>query len=594
MSQEVLEKAKAWANNEYFDMESRKEISDLLERSAHETKAKEELFDRFYKDIEFGTGGLRAIMGMGSNRMSKYTVRMATHALATVVKKHFAKSGEELRVALSYDSRRFSDFFAKEAASVLAANGIVAYIFDRLNPTPFLSFAVRYLKAHAGIMITASHNPPAYNGYKVYWNDGAQVIPPYDKEIIDEYYGISDFSTISYMNFEQGLRENKIRWMGREVEDAYHQKLKQRYFRRELCERRGDELKIVYTPIHGTGYIPCLRALSEMGMSNVRLVQEQINPDSNFSTVPSPNPEDPRALKLAVDLMKLEERDIVFGTDPDADRIGVVVRHQGEAQFLNGNQVGILLLHYLLSSMKERGELRSDSLVIKSIVTSEMQTALAKHFGVEIHSTLTGFKWMCGLWNQIEKERKNLHFVMASEESYGYLVLEDVRDKDAISATAMMAEMALWYKTRGMTLIDALDEMYKEVGLFYEGLLSLDYLGKEGEEKIKRIMEHFRSSKENTLCGEKITKIEDYELGEERDLQSGKVQKLIVPNSNVIGYTLESGSKVYLRPSGTEPKIKFYFLIRETSKGELASLKVKAKHRSEEISNFFRATSERA
>lgn len=607
--QEILIKAKKWAENNYFDAESRKEIQELIDKEGNDSKVRAELFDRFYKDVEFGTGGLRCIMGMGPNRMSKYIVRKATHALAQVVKRHFASSagggsvgsGQELRMAISYDSRRFSDLFAKETASVIAGNGIVAYIFDRLNPTPFLSFSVRNLQAQAGVMITASHNPPAYNGYKVYWNDGAQVIPPFDNEIIEVYNSISDFKEIAYYPFEEGIESGKIRWMGREVEDAYHQSLRKRYLHFDLCQKRGGELKIVYTPIHGSGYIPCMRALGELGMKSVRLVQEQINPDPNFSTVPSPNPEDPRALKLAVDLLNRERADIVFGTDPDSDRIGVVIRHQDKPQFLNGNQVGILFLNYLLTNLKEKGELKGkNSLVIKSIVTSEMQTAIAERFGVDLRNTLTGFKWMCGLWRELEKSNPNLHFLMASEESYGYLLLKDVRDKDAVSAVAIMAEMALWYKIKGMTLIDALDQLYGEVGFFDESLLSLDYHGREGEDKIKRIMEVFRgdsngsNGKDQDLCGEKITKIEDYWLREERDLVARKNSKLDIPQSNVLGFTLESGSKVYLRPSGTEPKIKFYFLIREQSGGSLSELKNRAHQKSTKLIAFFREKSERA
>ncbi|MBF0205636.1 MAG: phospho-sugar mutase [Oligoflexia bacterium] len=602
----ILAKAKIWAENNYFDLESRKEIQDLIDQSQNAI-AFNELFDRFYKDIEFGTGGLRCVMGMGSNRMSKYIVRRATYALAQTVDKYFAKNGGELRIAISYDSRRFSDLFAREAASVIAGSGAIAYIFDRLNPTPLLSFSVRYLHAHAGIMITASHNPPAYNGYKVYWNDGAQVVPPCDKEIIDAYYGIDDFNKIPYVPFEDGIVQGRIRYMGREIEDAYQQVLRRRYFHFDLAQKQGGELKIVFTPIHGTGYIPCLRALSDLGMKSVRLVQEQISPDADFSTVPSPNPEDPRALKLAVDLMEREQADIVFGTDPDADRIGVVVRSQARSHFLNGNQVGVLMLYYMLSNLKERGELSVNSLMIKSIVTSEMQTAVAKHFGMEMRNTLTGFKWMCALWNFLQKQDPKLPFVMASEESYGYLLLSEVRDKDAVSATAMLAEMALWYKLKGMTLVDLLDRLYCEIGFFDEGLLNLDYYGVEGEQKIKRIMELFRNYKHPTLGDEKIVKVEDYLQGEEREIADGNVLKvnqlalLNTPTSNVLGFTLESGSKIYLRPSGTEPKIKFYFLIHEMSDSAsasaralvLAQQKMRAKQRIEFFANFFREAAEK-
>ncbi|MBF0299357.1 MAG: phospho-sugar mutase [Oligoflexia bacterium] len=595
----VIEKARKWANEKYFDPESREEIQNLINKhDSGDMKAEGELFDRFYKDVEFGTGGLRCIIGMGSNRMSKYIVRRATQALADVVKKNF---NLQLSVAISYDSRRFSYEFACETASVLAGNGITAYIYDKLTPTPMLSYAVRYLKSKAGVMVTASHNPPEYNGYKVYWDDGAQVIPPCDKEIITRYNDISNFNIIKFLPFEEGLKNGLIKYIGKEVVDSYHKAVYDLCFNKQMCKDHGRELKIVYTPIHGTGYVPGVRALETQGTSNILLVQEQINPDSNFSTVPSPNPENPKALKLAVDLMKREKADIAIGTDPDADRLGVVVNHKGEPYYLNGNQVAVLLLHYKLSNLKNDGKLSSDSVVIKSIVTSELQTALAKHYGVKIYSTLTGFKWMCGKLRELEGENPKLHFVFASEESYGYLSLADVRDKDAISAMSLMAEMALFYKvTAKRSLVDALDKIYEEHGLYLETLLSLDYIGIEGEKKIKRIMDLFRNYSKNQkdILGEKIVKIEDWELSEERDIQDGNVLRVSIidmPKSNVLGFTTEKGNKIYLRPSGTEPKIKFYFMMRDCEKGvDLEHLKLRAQKRATEFEQFFRDLSEKA
>lgn len=582
MEQMAMKKALEWANDPYFDLESRNEIKKLIDEGK-----KEEIIDRFYKDLEFGTGGLRSIIGIGSNRISIYTVRRATQALASMVLKYFSNE-KDLKVAISYDSRRFSKEFAIEAAKVCAGNGIKSYIFDRLNPTPTLSFAVRELGAKAGIMVTASHNPPTYNGYKAYWNTGGQVVPPVDQEIIDSYNKITDFKTIKLMELEEGLKSGFISWLGKEMEDTYINRIKSHVIRKELCLEKGSTLSFCYTPLHGAGSVPCMRMMNEIGLVNGYVVPEQKEPDMTFRTVKYPNPEDPEALKLVVELMKEKNADLAFGSDPDADRIGVVV-NQGKDKapyFLNGNQVGVLLLDYILKSFSELNKLPKDGLVFKSIVTSEMQTAICNHFGVEIKNTLTGFKWMCGLYDEmIKKEKRPLLF--ASEESYGYLVNDEVRDKDAVSAMAMVGEMALYYKLQGKTLIDVLYDLYDHYGFYSEDLLSLSFEGKEGADKIVRIMNDFRNAPPKEFFGTNVTTHEDYLKGEFYDLKRNQKSKIDMYPSDVLGYALEDGSKIFLRPSGTEPKIKFYIMIRE-QEGNLDAKTKKAKERSLKIKDLIK------
>lgn len=586
MEEQALAKAREWAQNPYFDDESRKEIQDLLD-----SKNTTEIVDRFYRDLEFGTGGLRSIMGMGCNRMSKYTVRKATQALANTLLQSFSK--RPLRVAISYDSRKNSLSFAQEAAQVLAGNGIEAFIFKRLNPTPLLSFAVRFTNSQAGIMVTASHNPPSYNGYKAYWSTGGQVIPPYDEEIISAYNKLQDFGQIRFMEFESAEKKGLIHWMGEEVEEAYQKEILKFTFNRKLCQEKGDQLKIIYTPIHGTGYIPCTEILKAQGLNNLHLVESQVKPDSRFPTVKSPNPEDPEALTLAVELLKKEKGDIAYGTDPDSDRLGVVVNHHGEIVFLNGNQVAVLLLHYMLHHYKQLGQIDKNSLVIKSIVTSEMQQAVADSFGVPLYNTLTGFKWMCGLYDQMIEKDPQLKMLFASEESYGYLVHDLIRDKDAVSALLVTSEMALWYKMKGMTLVDALDKLYEELGFYHEGLLSLNFLGKEGADKINRIMEYLRYYSGKEFVGEEIVMMDDYQELCAVNWNTKEKRSLSFPvRSNVLGFTMKSGDKIFLRPSGTEPKIKFYFLVQE-KQGSLKEKKDRAYAKVKKFDQFFRDISQK-
>ena len=568
------QKAQEWAKNPLFDQASRGEIQQLID--SNNTK---EIEERFYKDLEFGTGGIRSILGAGINRINTYTIRKATQALCDEV---LAQKTIAPSICISYDSRRFSFEFAKSAAEVMAGNGIRAYIYERLNPVAMLSFSVRYHKSMAGVMVTASHNPPEYNGYKVFWSDGAQVTPPNDQNIINNYYGIKDFGVIKVMPFLEAEKKELIKWVGADVENHYHQAILSKSINPELCKREGSKLKVVYTPIHGAGLVPCTRALSDLGFTDVNVVPEQAKPDGNFPTVKSPNPENPSALKLAVDLMEKLNADIVMGSDPDTDRLCVAIKHQGKVEYLTGNQIGILKLHYILSQLKTQNKLSQNSYVVKTIVTTSLLDVIAKNFNVEVYNTLTGFKWICGKMNEIEKADPTKQFIFATEESYGYLCHTFARDKDGVSSVSQMAEVALFYKLQGLNLLEALDRIYEEYGFSHESLLSLDYFGIEGQEKISRIMTNFRNFSDNTLVGNRILEIRDYSK-EYADL----------PKSNVLGFFFENGDQFYLRPSGTEPKIKFYIMIQEKN-GSLTEKKKQALVKTEKLLAFINAEAERA
>ncbi len=588
MNNTILEEAKRWAQNPVFDSEFRAEIQALID-SGDET----ELTERFYKDLEFGTGGLRAILGAGKNRINIYTIRRASQALANTVIK--TAGDKEKRIAISYDSRRMSKELAREAACVFAANGIKAYLYARLNPVALLSYSVRHHQANAGIMVTASHNPPAYNGYKVFWSDGAQVTPPHDQMIIDEYNTLTDFSMHKTMDFNQALESGQIIMVGEDVENAYFKAIYDWAINPKMCAEHAEKLKIVYTPIHGTGLIPCTRALADLGLKNVSVVKEQAEPDGNFPTVSSPNPENPEALALAVELMKKEKADIAFGSDPDTDRLGVALEHQGEIHYINGNQIGILMLHYILENLKQQGRMPSHPYFVKTIVTTALQEKIAASYGVEGFNTLTGFKWICGRMNEIEKNSPEKNFVFATEESFGYLNHDTVRDKDGVSSVTLMSEMTLWYKLQGKNLIEALDAIYEQYGFSHETLLNLVYEGKAGSEKIGRIMEHFRSSfgpgKSASFAGAQIAQIEDFKSSKRTDIASGQSTQIDLPASNVIGLFFKNGDRLFLRPSGTEPKIKFYIMISE-NEGDLATKKSRASAKTDNILAQIKSTVE--
>lgn len=571
MDQKIIENATLWGNNTYFSEADRKEITSLL---ADISKNELELTERFYRDLEFGTGGLRAPMGMGQNRMNRYNVRRATQALANNVKKHFA--GQDNSAVVSYDSRNFSKEFALEVAGVFAANGIKAYVFRALTPTPMLSFGVRYFKAKAGVMITASHNPPIYNGFKAFWNDGAQVVPPVDKEIITEYNKLTDWNLIKYMPFDEAVSKGLAAWTDEKVENAFYDVVEKKVMQDlDLVKKHGSELGIVYTALHGSAEVPCQVVAKRLGFTNFYSIPEQAKPDGNFPTVKSPNPEDPKALAMAIDYMLKNNKDIVFGTDPDGDRLGVVVNDHGKPAILNGNQIAALMLYYVFSIKSEKKTLPEKALVVKSIVTSPIQNAIVEHFGGTVMDTLTGFKWMAGLIRELEEKKSPYNFVFASEESFGYMPHNESRDKDGVSSMAIMSELALYYKRKNMSLVDALDEIYTKFGFFFESLVSLDYEGIAGAQKIGRIMEYFRHYPETNFAGEEIVAKEDYEASMATDIRLKNNKAIALPKSNVLSFTFDSGNKLFLRPSGTEPKIKFYTMVRETT-GSLEEKKLNA------------------
>lgn len=573
-SQNSLEKAREWSENSYFSKESRQEIKDLL--LAENSK---EIEERFYKDLEFGTGGMRSILGQGLNRINTYTIRKATQAICFEI---LAQKSTSPSVCISYDSRIMSFELAQSAAEVFAGNGIKAYIYKHLNPVALLSFAIRHHHSQAGVMVTASHNPPEYNGYKVFWSDGAQVTPPNDQNIINNYNAINDFSTIKLLGFEEAVKLEMIAWIEDSVEELYYKAILSKMINPEFCQKNGGKLSIVYTPIHGAGLIPCSRALIDLGFTNVHVVKEQAQPDGRFPTVKSPNPENPSALKLAVDLMEKVNADIVMGSDPDTDRLGVALKHNGQTQYLTGNQIGILKLHYILSELKSQHKLVGENYVVKSIVTTPLLDTIAKSYGVEIYNTLTGFKWICGKMNELEKTSPQKNFLFATEESFGYLCHNFARDKDGVSSVSQMAEVTLFYKNQGLNLIQALDKIYEEFGFSREDLLSLDYFGIEGQEKISRIMSKFRNLGDKAILSHELLKKLDYSVGIEG-----------LPKSNVLGFIFEDGNQVYLRPSGTEPKIKFYIMIQEKN-GSLQEKKLNAEIKANAFLEYFKTESEKA
>lgn len=587
MKERAIELAKIWASNPYFDEKDREEIASLLESPEANQN---ELTERFHKDLEFGTGGLRSILGMGSNRMNKYNVRKATQAMANVVKESF--QGDELRAAVSYDCRKLSDEFAKEVCMVFAANGIKAFLFTELTPTPMLSYAVRYYGCKTGVMITASHNPKQYNGFKAYWDDGAQVTPPHDSMIIEAYNKINDWEEVKSMDFDTAQAQGLVEYIGEEVNESFYQEVEKAMVQPQLSKEKGGQASFIYTPLHGTGYIPCKTASERLGYSNFHVVEEQAVFDSSFSTVETtPNPEDPKALKYAVDRMLKDNMDVAYGTDPDCDRLGVVVNHKNAPVYLNGNQIAFLMLYYLFEQRKAKGDLPKKPLVLKSIVTSDLQTTIANHFGGEVMDTLTGFKWMARAWRKLEEAGTDKEFFFASEESFGYMPRNHVRDKDAVTAMALMNEITLHYKLKGMTLVEALDEIYDKLGFAQESLIALNYEGLEGQEKIARIMDHFRNKLGNHVGPERIAVFKDYLSLKSKRLATGEEQELEMVKSNVLGFEFESGNKLYARPSGTEPKIKFYTMVK-VQEGDLATKKDVAAKEIKLIEQFIMETVE--
>ena len=545
-----------WLANPYFDEAIKEELKGISEDE-------NEIKERFYMDLEFGTAGLRGIIGAGTNRMNIYVVRRATQGLANYIAKVDKKAQG---VAIAYDSRHMSPEFAEEAALCLAANGIKAYIFESLRPTPELSFAVRHLGCVAGINVTASHNPPEYNGYKVYWEDGAQITPPHDSGIMGEVKSISDWNTVKTMDKAEAEKAGLFQVIGKEVDDAYMSELKKQVIHMDAIEKEGKNLKIVYTPLHGTGNIPARRILKELGFENVYVVKEQELPDGDFPTVSYPNPEAAEAFELGLKLAKEVDADLVLATDPDADRLGVRVKDKnGEYHDLTGNMSGCLLANYELSQRKAvNGSLPEDGALIKTIVTTNLADAIAKGYGVKLIEVLTGFKFIGQQILGFEKSGKG-SYLFGFEESYGCLIGTYARDKDAIVATMALCEAAAYYKTQGKTLWDAMIEMYEQFGYYKDAIQSVTMKGIEGLQKIQEIMNSLRQNPPAEFAGHKVTAVRDYKADTITDVATGAVKPTGLPNSNVLYYELTDDAWVCVRPSGTEPKVKFYYGVKGTS-----------------------------
>ena len=545
-----------WLANPYFDEATKEELKGISEDE-------NEIKERFYMDLEFGTAGLRGIIGAGTNRMNIYVVRRATQGLANYIAKVDKKAQG---VAIAYDSRHMSPEFAEEAALCLAANGIKAYIFESLRPTPELSFAVRHLGCVAGINVTASHNPPEYNGYKVYWEDGAQITPPHDSGIMGEVKSISDWNTVKTMDKAEAEKAGLFQVIGKEVDDAYMAELKKQVIHMDAIEKEGKNLKIVYTPLHGTGNIPARRILKELGFENVYVVKEQELPDGDFPTVSYPNPEAAEAFELGLKLAKEVDADLVLATDPDADRLGVRVKDKnGEYHDLTGNMSGCLLANYELSQRKTvNGSLPEDGALIKTIVTTNLADAIAKGYGVNLIEVLTGFKFIGQQILGFENSGKG-SYLFGFEESYGCLIGTYARDKDAIVATMALCEAAAYYKTQGKTLWDAMIEMYEQFGYYKDAIQSVTMKGIEGLQKIQEIMNSLRQNPPTEFAGHKVTAVRDYKADTITDVATGAVKPTGLPNSNVLYYELTDDAWVCVRPSGTEPKVKFYYGVKGTS-----------------------------
>ena len=551
--EEYKKKYEEWLNNPCFDEETKKELESIKDNE-------KEIEDRFYKELEFGTAGLRGVIGAGSNRMNKYTVGRATQGLANFILK---EGTQEKGVALSYDSRHMSKEFSEEAALCLNANGIKTYIFDELRPVPELSFTVRQLKCTAGIMITASHNPPEYNGYKVYWDDGAQIIPPKDKQIIDEV-NKTEFSQIKKMNKEDAIKAGLYIEIGKEIDDKFVNTLKSLVLNPEVIKKVQDDIKIVYTPLHGAGNVPVQRVLKELGFTHVFVVPEQEKPDGDFPTVSYPNPEDKNAFKLALELAKKVDADVVLATDPDSDRLGVYSKDDnGEYIAYTGNMSALLIAEYELSQKKEKGMLPDNGAFITTIVSSDMAKAIAKAYGLKVFETLTGFKWIGEKIRQFE-EQHTYSYQFGFEESYGCLISPHARDKDGISAVMALCEATAYYKSKGITLWQQMLNIYKKYGFYKEGQISIVLKGADGAEQIKAKMEKMRANPPKSLAGHKVIEARDYK---EHTIvkENGERSETDLPTSNVLYYDLTDNAWCCVRPSGTEPKIKFYMGVRGES-----------------------------
>ncbi|MBS1579456.1 MAG: phospho-sugar mutase [Bacteroidetes bacterium] len=550
MNATALENAKTWLNGNY-DAATKETIEKLQKDNPTE------LEESFYRNLEFGTGGLRGIMGIGTNRMNKYTVGMATQGFANYLKKSFEG---EIKVAIGHDSRNNSRFFAETVANVFAANGIKVYLFEALRPTPELSFAIRTLGCKGGVVCTASHNPKEYNGYKAYWNDGAQLIPPHDKNVIKEVEAISNVNDVKWSGGEAN-----ITIIGKEMDEQYIQMVKSLSIYPEAIAKQHN-LKIVYTPIHGTGIMLVPKVLQTFGFTNVHVVEEQATPDGNFPTVAYPNPEEKETMSIGLQKAKELDADILLGTDPDSDRVGVGIKnHKGEWVLMNGNQTAVLAFAYMIEARKKKGIAQPNDMVISTIVTTEMINEVAKQNDVNCYNVLTGFKWIASLLAEKEGEE---NYIIGGEESFGLMIGDKIRDKDAVSAVALLCEMAAYEKENGSSLFDKLIDMYVQYGFYYEELISITKKGMNGQKEIADMMEGYRKTPPTTINGSKVVEILDYEKQVGKDFESGDSWSIDLPKSNVLQFVTEDGSKISARPSGTEPKIKFYFSVKTNLKNK--------------------------
>ena len=582
-NKDIYERASYWSTASVFSKTTRDEIKELLTANNNS-----EIIDRFYRDLEFGTGGLRGVMGSGTARMNVYNIRKATTALAIYLKS--INPQKSMSVAISYDSRNKSLDFARSAAEVLSAHNIKVFITKDLRPVPLLSFMTRHLDCDAGICVTASHNPPEYNGFKVYWSNGGQLVPPHDRNIIDNYLAIRSYEELLYTDYDLAVNENKIIEVGEEVDGQY---LNELAGLRLNPPSNRETIKIVYSPIHGSGGTLVPKALELFGFSDYHIVKEQEEPDGDFPTVTSPNPEDPRALDLAIDLAEKLNADVILATDPDTDRLALIVREDGKQIHFNGNQLGSLLTEYVLSSHKKNGTLPKNPIIIKTIVTTKLQDDIARHHGVESEDTLTGFKWICDL---IEKRQNSENhpktFICGSEESYGFLAGNFVRDKDAVMACAMTCEMIAYYKSIGKSLSGILDDLFLKHGLYHEKLGTLTLPGKKGAEKIEHMIKNLRNAPPRDICGKSLKQIWDFQTSEKFDITDDGTQlfgKINLPKSNVLQFFLNDGSKISIRPSGTEPKLKIYTSVRRAlHPGEnLSNKKLEVKKLAEDLERAF-------
>ena len=573
---DFMQRYKKWLKDDYFDDETKKELKEIEDNE-------KEIEDRFYKDLEFGTGGMRSKIGAGTNRINKYTIRKATQGFANYIVNYYEEGGKQSGIVIAYDPRHKSAEFALEAALVMAANNIKTYLFDSLRPTPELSFAVRELKACGGIVITASHNPPEYNGYKVYGPEGCQAVPERARKIIAEINEIDSYTMVKTIEKKEAKQKELLEYIGEDIDSKYIDAMLDNLPKKELTEEKGEDLNIVYTPLHGSAYKLTERLLDELGFDNLSIVEKQAVFDPDFSTVDSPNPEEYSAFEMALEVAEDKDADLIMGTDPDGDRMGAIVKDdQNNYVDLNGNQIGILMADFLLNNT----DVPDNSVIIKTIVTTEMIKKLAEVHNVEVIDVLTGFKYIGELMTEFE-EKGNKEFILGFEESYGYLIGDYARDKDAIIACGLTALIALYYKEQGKTLYQRLQEIYEEYGYYKEDLIAIRREGKEGQEKITGTIKELRENSVKEIADREVVLWRDFQEGKEYDLKENKEKEIHLPESNVLQYLLQDESLITIRPSGTEPKLKVYFAVKdETDKAareKLDEIKTKFSERVEEI-----------